>query len=446
MRLFIAFRIFFNSRFYYPVFTILFLDFGLTLSQFALLNAAWAAAIVVMEVPSGALADIIGRRKLLIAAGTLMIMEMLILCFSPKGDPTFLFALFLLNRILSGTAEASASGADEALAYDTLAKEGRPEDWGRVLEVQMRFQSIAYIIAMSLGAAVYDPALMKTALDVLGLDIPINQDITLRIPLFLTLIMSLLTLGTAFLMKDPDTSEAYPEDTPEQCQASVKQAFLHTFQAGRWILQTRFALVVILAGLLFDGVIRMVITLSSQYYRLIQLPEATFGIIGSGVAVLGLFVPRISRLMTLKFPPAANFTVVAGIILLGLVGMMFFIPYTGLIPAVILFSGMFMTGFFVSHYLNRITASHNRATVLSFKGLSFNLSYGIFGIFYSLLITWSRNRLPAGLNTAGNQNVENQIFIDTFSYFPWFFVFLLMAVCIVSAKLLKHTDSHRQKG
>ena len=37
VRLFIAFRVFFNARFYYPIFAILFLDFGLTLSQFAVL-------------------------------------------------------------------------------------------------------------------------------------------------------------------------------------------------------------------------------------------------------------------------------------------------------------------------------------------------------------------------------------------------------------------------
>ena len=53
IRLFIAFRIFFTARFYYPIFTILFLDFGLSLEQFALLNVAWAASIVVCEVPSG---------------------------------------------------------------------------------------------------------------------------------------------------------------------------------------------------------------------------------------------------------------------------------------------------------------------------------------------------------------------------------------------------------
>ena len=52
--MFIAFRVFFNARFYYPVFTVLFLDFGLSLSQFAVLNAVWAASIVLCEVPSGA--------------------------------------------------------------------------------------------------------------------------------------------------------------------------------------------------------------------------------------------------------------------------------------------------------------------------------------------------------------------------------------------------------
>ena len=40
VRRFIAFRVCFNARFYYPVFAVLFLDFGLTLEQFPLLNAA----------------------------------------------------------------------------------------------------------------------------------------------------------------------------------------------------------------------------------------------------------------------------------------------------------------------------------------------------------------------------------------------------------------------
>jgi len=56
-------------RFYYPVFAVLFLDFGLSVGQFAVLNAIWAATIVLCEVPSGALADAVGRRALVVASG-----------------------------------------------------------------------------------------------------------------------------------------------------------------------------------------------------------------------------------------------------------------------------------------------------------------------------------------------------------------------------------------
>jgi MFS family permease len=161
VRLFIAFRVFFNSRFYYPIFTILFLDFGLSLQQFALLNVAWAAAIVLFEVPSGALADTVGRKTLLVFSAALMVVEMALLCFVPKGNVNLLFVVFLINRVLSGIAEAAASGADEAIAYDALKQHGHATEWPRVLEKLMRMQSIAYMGAMSLGAAVYDPALMQ---------------------------------------------------------------------------------------------------------------------------------------------------------------------------------------------------------------------------------------------------------------------------------------------
>ena len=73
IRLFVAFRVLFNARFYYPVFTILFLDYGLTIEQFSILNTVWAITIVCAEVPSGALADLLGRKRLLVLTSVLMI-------------------------------------------------------------------------------------------------------------------------------------------------------------------------------------------------------------------------------------------------------------------------------------------------------------------------------------------------------------------------------------
>ena len=164
IRLFVVFRVLFNARFYYPVFTILFLDFGLSLEQFALLNTVWAFTIVLAEVPSGALADLLGRRLLLVATSLLMIAEMSLIAFVPLGNPQVVFWAFLANRVLSGLAEAMASGADEALAYDTLVAHGLAGEWPKVLEVQMRAQNVGYIFAMTLGAVVYDPGVVNRVL------------------------------------------------------------------------------------------------------------------------------------------------------------------------------------------------------------------------------------------------------------------------------------------
>ena len=129
VRLFILFRVLFNARFYYPVFSILFLDFGLTLSQFAILNAVWAVTIVLCEVPSGAMADSFGRRNLLVLAGSLMVVEIAFWAFVPRENLCLMFWVFVVNRILSGMAEAAASGADEALPYDSLQQQGICIPW-----------------------------------------------------------------------------------------------------------------------------------------------------------------------------------------------------------------------------------------------------------------------------------------------------------------------------
>ena len=90
VRFFLAFRGLFNARFYYPVLAVMFVDLGLTLDQFALLNVAWAGSIVAFELPLGAWADKIGRRPLIVGAAALMVVEMAVLAFAPTGaDLTF---------------------------------------------------------------------------------------------------------------------------------------------------------------------------------------------------------------------------------------------------------------------------------------------------------------------------------------------------------------------
>src|ERR1700678_1944643 len=73
-RRFVLFRVLFNSRFYYPVLAVLFLDLGVSATQYTLLNFAWALAIVFTDLPAGVLADRIGRKPLLVTAAVFFVL------------------------------------------------------------------------------------------------------------------------------------------------------------------------------------------------------------------------------------------------------------------------------------------------------------------------------------------------------------------------------------
>ena len=449
VRLFIYFRLFFNARFYYPVFTVLFLDFGLSIEQFALLNVAWAATIVLLEVPSGALADTLGRKNLMVAAGVLMVAEMSLLCFVPRGKPDILFIIFLVNRVLSGAAEAAASGADEALAYDSLQEEGDAADWGLVLERQMRIQAAGFIIAMSLGAAVYDPVLMQKFIDLLGIETIVSQNITLRIPVLLTLAMAVMAVWTTLHMQEVFTNaDGRSASSANTGLRGIFKAFRLTLQAGNWILKTPIALLIILIGLVFDSCLRMAATLASQYYRLIQLPEASFGLIGSAIAVVGLFVPRMARAMVNKRSPEFNLVVMTVLAVCGLAGMAQFFPLIGIIPVVLISVAMYLLRFYQSHYLNRITPSAQRATVLSFKGLSMNLAYGLVGIMYSLMVAYLRIRVKesgAFTQEITAETMEKTVFVKAMGWFPWYFSLTVTAVVAFGVWHLHKTGAKKKK-
>ena len=442
IRRYIAFKVLFNSRFYYPVFTILFLDFGLSVAQFAILNAVWAATIVMAEVPSGALADVIGRKRLLVFATFSMVVEVGMISVVPTSNPSLVFYVFLINRILSGLAEAAASGADEAMAYDSLKDYGHPEDWGRVLELLARFQSIGFIVAMSMGAAIYDPHLMESLCRFFGFSVSLDQATTMRFPLYGTLVLSVFAcLATLGMTETASKRELQPEKSGKMIR--LTRAFSLTFQAGAWIFKTPFVVSVILFGMLFDGIIRMVITLSSEYYRVIQLPESVFGLIGSLVAMLGFLIPRLARKTAENRSPATGLFLTAGLTVFGLFGMSFFWPWAGVFPALVTFGAMYFNGFFVSFYVNRETASEQRATVLSFKGLSYNVSYGMLGAGYALLLKTKKMALESGA-TPFSENInpdpamiENFVFQESFVWFPGIFTVGFLLLCLAHFLFLK---------
>ena len=418
VRNFIAFRIFFNARFYYPVFAVIYLDFGMTLEQFAILNSIWAASIILAEVPSGALSDMIGRKKMIVAAGIFMVIEMVVWGFAPTSDLDLLFWILAINRILSGLAEAAASGADEALVYDSIDEAGKKEDWAKILQKVTRWQSFAFMIALLTGGIIYDPDVMNQACAFLGFENSLTQQDTMRWPILLNLVTAVLTLLSACALRETENYQSKSDLLP------LRAAFSQTWSVALWIARTPFALLVILAAATVDSVIRMFITMNSEYYRLISYPEVAFGIIGAVIALQGMVVARISREMTERFGPNQNFLIISVLALLSFIGIRFFIPHFGVIFSMLLFAAMGMTGFCTSYYLNKTADKSIRATLLSFKGLALNLGYGGIGILYALLVV----SLRKDSNLANDSGLLFQAAADWFA--PWFAItFIGMLLC-----------------
>ncbi|MDE0861743.1 MAG: MFS transporter [Akkermansiaceae bacterium] len=381
--LFIAFRLLFNARFYYPIFAVLQLDYGLTMAQFAILNAVWAVSIVLLEVPSGALADKLGRRPMIIIASVLMILEMSLIAFVPFGNANLIFWVWVLNRILSGAAEASASGADEALAYDSLPKGEQEAQWPKVLAQLMTFSSCAFVVAMLVGGAVYDHSFLN---NLLGTDFA--KETVIRFPIYLTLISALIALPISLLMKEPVTQS-------EDLASDSLWTSIH--KTGGWIIGTPIVFALILAALVHDTLVRLFLTMNSEYYRLIDLPESSFGIIGAGFAAMGILMPHLARRMVEKGRLATNYLWVSIFTFLGLLGIAQAWQYYGVL-VVVLFSASFgLLNFFSSHYLNAKVDSRQRATVLSFKGLALNIGFGMTSLLFAALLKGVDNDFKVSL-------------------------------------------------
>ena len=438
LRRFIIFRLFYSARFYYPVFTVLFLDYGLTLEQFAILNIVWAMTIVLAEVPSGALADIFGRKRLVVFAAIMMVVELALIVFAPIGASPILFMLFLANRICSGLSEAAASGADEALAYDSLKALGREDDWSRILQRTTQVVSIGFFMTMILGAFAYDPNMVNGLLAGIDPQWQLSNNFVIRLPVILTLLTSFIVLGAALGFHDIDIKEGESFDSQELTGKSLLDPFRKILVAAKWTINHRFVLFVILAALILDSVGRQFAVLASEYYRVIDIPVSWFGFIGAGMSLVGMVNAIFSRYLVTNRSPLFNFLTLSFLLMTGLIGLGFAIPYYGVIFAVGAFAMMGMVQFQSSYYINKEVDSAHRATVLSFRGLALNLGLGFASLLYTSYVALLRIQQEG---IVPEEELRDAIFLGALRGFPIYFLLLLLIVLLLGRASIKTLGS-----
>ncbi len=98
-----------------PVVALFYTDNGLADFDIFLLQAIYSISVAVLEIPSGYMADVIGRKTSLVMGSILGTLGFVIYSFSHSFDG------FLLAEITLGIGGSFISGSDSALLYDSLA-------------------------------------------------------------------------------------------------------------------------------------------------------------------------------------------------------------------------------------------------------------------------------------------------------------------------------------
>ena len=110
-----------------PIWAVFLLSRGLSLTQFGIVEASLHVGMLIAQVPTGALADALGRRRLLVAAGFFTAVAELGYVYAPG------FALICLAGAVHGVAFALRTGADEAYLFDSLAHDDAQAQFPRML-------------------------------------------------------------------------------------------------------------------------------------------------------------------------------------------------------------------------------------------------------------------------------------------------------------------------
>jgi MFS family permease len=132
----------------FPVYALLFIDAGLSTGQVSSLFIIWSATHVLLEVPSGAWADTVPRRRLLVLGAALYTG-----CFVLwTAVPTY--AAFAGGFVLWGLSGSLVSGTYEAYVYDHLHARGATSSYRRVIAAGETSALLLNLVATAAAAPI----------------------------------------------------------------------------------------------------------------------------------------------------------------------------------------------------------------------------------------------------------------------------------------------------
>ncbi len=337
-----------------PIIVLFFQDIGLSMEQVFLTQAAFSVVLIALEIPSGYLSDLMGRRKTLILGGWFAFFGFLAYVFAHGFWEVF------LAEILLGVGASLISGTDVAMLYDTLAELREQQTYKRR---EGRRQGLARLLE---GASAVAGGLLAA--------------ISFRLPFAVQAGVAFLLILIGYTFTEPETRRYRGRRSHLRNMRDMVVETLRLDRRLRWLVLYS----AVVAATTLTGV-----WLLQPYFQAAGLPVAWFGVVWAAMllvaAIVSFAAHRVDEtfgakrvlflLMALPFAASLLLALRASLWLL------LVIPAYQAVRA--------LQGVVVADYLNRRISSETRATILSARNFLYRLLFAVLGpVFGAALDRW----------------------------------------------------------
>lgn len=330
----------FGARLIAPIVVLFLLNKGLSFTQIMLLQSINSISIFLLEVPTGAIADLVGRKWSLMLSSIMMVLGLTVYVVTSN------FYIFIVAEIMFALGLSLKSGADSALIYDSLKELGRAKEYAKI---QGRAQFYGLII-QTVGSVI----------------IGYLYSVNVNLPYIVSIIMITISAIAALFFKE---ARAYGEQEKPSYFNQVKEGgtyVLHHKKVRAIIIYSVFIYVFWRIGFWYYQPYMKAVSIDPKYFGMM------FAMFNLAAAISSRRAHSIIRLTKDKSLILLSVLFLSSFLLMGMtrifIGALFILPQEiarGLKRPILL------------KYMNENIPSNQRATIISFKSLIENVMVAI---------------------------------------------------------------------
>jgi len=325
---------------------------GLTFFEMMILQSYFMVMIFIFEIPSGAIADYIGRKTALSLSAVCIISAAFTYSIIPN------IALFFLAETFWALGMALFSGTDEAFLYSTLKTTGQEEKLSKVMGRSNTMFLVANIISAPLGSIIAEFISLQFTMTCLGL-------------------IYIGTFITSLTFREPEF------------ERKVKKNYFKILKEGfNELKQNRILRILCFDRLFINIFITLLFWTYQPYLTTVNIPIVLFGFILAAMNVFNAafneLIPRFLKKVKKKRILLLSVNMINGFAFIVLGFSVF--PILGIIMLFFIVSFGYTRGLIYINGINKQIESENRATVISTINMFGSISMAILYPFVGLIV------------------------------------------------------------